>query len=192
MKESQKLKHDRKRIQYLEQELSIQKDKVTAQGRELEQHKEFQEQANTVAKRLHELEEAVAVTTYAVVLVDGDGYPFPDHLIRKGLEGGQEAAQHLESRTIDYLKGHYNGSQWRIIVRIFIGLDGLYGVYQRMELVNHLNVLRQFMIGFGKARGLFDVVDVGRGKERADHKLKGTCLSTQIRDIPCVLVLRLM
>lgn len=106
--------------------------------------------------------------------MDGDGYNFPDNLIRQGLKGGQQAAQHLESQTQNYLKGVRDGTQLKIIVRIFMSLDNLSRVYRGIGVISDTNTMRQFMVGFVQTHGLFDVIDVGEGQERADHKLKGT------------------
>ena len=110
--------------------------------------------------------------------MDGDGYNFADSLIRQGFEGGQQAALRLESQTQSYLKGFHGLDQLEIIVRIFISLDGLSNVYKSLGIISDVNAMRQFMVGFVQARGLFDVIDVGKGKERADHKMKGTWNST--------------
>ena len=174
MSKNRKLKSDNEKIGGLEAEVLVLKDRISVQGRQLEERDTLQTEANIAKQRLQNLEEATACCKYAVILVDGDGYNFPDHLIRQGLKGGQQAAQHLESRTQNYLKGVHDGTQLKIIVRIFMSLDNLSKVYRGIGVINDNNTMRQFMVGFVQTHGLFDVIDVGEGQERADHKLKGT------------------
>lgn len=46
----------------------------------------------------------------------------------------------------------------------------------RDGVVNNVNDLKDFMLGFTQAKASFDFVDVGYGKERADSKIKGLAM----------------
>ena len=155
----------------LEAENLILNERISVQDRELNV---LVNEATVGKQRLQEFEESAAACKYAVVLVDGDGYNFSDNLIREGFKGGQQAAQHLESETQRYLNRVYGINQLKIIVRIFISLDGLSSMYRGLRIIKDTNDFRQFMIGFGQTQGLFDLIDVGKGKQRADDKMKGT------------------
>ena len=174
IKEQRKLKADNEKIVVLEAENLILNEKICVQDRELDEQNKWRDQATVDKQRLQELEESAAACKYAVVLVDGDGYNFPDDLIREGLKGGRKAAQHLESETQSYLKRAYGINQLKIIVRIFINLDGLSNMYQGLGIIKDTYDFRHFMIGFVQTQGLFDLIDVGQGKQRADYKMKGT------------------
>lgn len=42
--------------------------------------------------------------------------------------------------------------------------------------IDNENDLRDFALGFTQGKAMFDFVDVGHGKERADNKIKGKSL----------------
>ena len=159
------------RTKGLEAEISALKESL---ARQREEQNTLQATLTIDKQRLEELEEATATCQYAVMLVDGDGYKFPDALIRQGFKGGQLAAQRLEFQARLYLKGFRGGNQLKIIVRIFMSLQKLSKVYLGFRIISDINVMRHFMIGFVHSQSLFDIIEVGEGKERADHKLRRT------------------
>jgi len=59
------------------------------------------------------------------------------------------------------------------VVRIYVNLEGLKQTYISRGLYAEEVTLREFATGFTQNQPLFDFVDVGYGKERADHKIKG-------------------
>ena len=124
-------------------------------------------------KDLEEAEENAACNPFAVVLIDGDGYIFPDELLCQGGSGGQEAAQRLLNEARNYLSRFKGAKEWRIVVRIFTNLEGLGRKCQLLNIVNNTHVIREFAAGFAQSQALFDIIDVGYGKERADHKIRG-------------------
>ncbi|KAL8869529.1 MAG: hypothetical protein Q9174_004206 [Haloplaca sp. 1 TL-2023] len=97
---------------------------------------------------------------------------FDDNLIKQGAFGGGEAA----NRLLDNIKRHvqqYDGAiHWKIIIRIYANLEGLLKKYAYIGFVEEERSLRQFVSGFTQSQPLFDFVDVGQGKERADHKIR--------------------
>lgn len=64
---------------------------------------------------------------------------------------------------------------WRIIVRVYANLEGLSKKYTYIDFIEEKKVLRHFVAGFTQSQPLFDFIDAGQGKERADHKIKGLC-----------------
>lgn len=118
-------------------------------------------------------EEVAAANPFAVVLVDGDGYVFPDDLLCQGTSGGEEAAQRLLNKASKYLERYKGAKDWKLVVRILVNLEGLARKCQQFDIVRQANTLREFATGFAQSQPLFDFVDVGYGKERADHKIKG-------------------
>ena len=127
----------------------------------------------TKTKDLEEAEENAASSPFAVVLIDGDGYIFPDELLCQGGSGGEEAAQRLLNEVRNYLSRFKGAKEWRIVVRIFANLEGLGRKFQSLNIVNNTHVIREFAAGFVQSQALFDIIDVGYGKERADHKIRG-------------------
>ena len=133
-----------------------------------------------------------SVNSFVLCLIDGDGYvvctlssralgptleakssQFEDDLIKQGASGGGEAA----NRLLDNIKRHvqqYDGAiHWKIIIRIYANLEGLLKKYAYIGFAEEERSLRQFVWGFTQSQPLFDFVDVGQGKERADHKIRG-------------------
>ena len=58
-------------------------------------------------------------------------------------------------------------------VRAFANVDGLARALVRDGRLQDVSQLRAFATGFSNRLPFFDFVDVGAGKERADHKIHG-------------------
>ncbi|KAL8904692.1 MAG: hypothetical protein Q9171_006960 [Xanthocarpia ochracea] len=108
-------------------------------------------------------------------LIDGDGYLFDDNLISQGTSGGGEAATRLLSNIKSHIQKYEGAMNWKIIVRVYANLEGLLKKYAYIDFDEEKKALRQFVAGFTQSQPLFDFVDAGEGKERADHKIKGLC-----------------
>lgn len=96
---------------------------------------------------------------------------FQDEYIRAGLEGGKKAAYALRSAVAEQCEGHAH--EIEISAKIVANLGGLARAMVRDGVVDNINDLKEFMLGFTQAKASFDFVDVGYGKERADSKIKG-------------------
>lgn len=59
------------------------------------------------------------------------------------------------------------------MVQIYLSLDKLAFKLQQVGLLRYAQDFRCFTQRFGVNQPLFSIVDVGPGKERADHKIKG-------------------
>ncbi|KAF1949829.1 hypothetical protein CC80DRAFT_539999 [Byssothecium circinans] len=102
----------------------------------------------------------------AVVLIDGDGMIFKDEYIRDGELGGRRAAAQLYKEIEPRVPPNC-----RIICRVYANVRGLADVLVRIGAVEELAVFEDFVRGFTRGRSLFDFVDVGAGKDRADSKI---------------------
>jgi len=60
------------------------------------------------------------------------------------------------------------------MVHVYLSLDKLAFKLQQVGLLRHSSELRSFAQRFSVNQSLFSIIDVGQGKERADHKIKGT------------------
>ncbi|KAL8669815.1 MAG: hypothetical protein Q9224_007714 [Gallowayella concinna] len=156
---------------------------------QLESRRMWQERAQDSEARLKESQGSAASNSFMLCLIDGDGYlvshflrgmdsmltppKFNDNFISQGAVGGGEAA----TRLLDNIKRHIRhiegAMQWKIIVRIYANLEGLLKKYTYIDFVDEKKALRQFVAGFTQSQPLFDFIDAGQGKERADHKIKG-------------------
>ncbi|KAL8785600.1 MAG: hypothetical protein Q9213_003254 [Squamulea squamosa] len=98
---------------------------------------------------------------------------FRANFLNKNEEGGLEAADELSNRVKDHLIDlniDVNGTD--IIVRAYANIGGLAQACTTKGGMTKLASLGSFVKGFNGRRALFDFVDVGGGKERADHKIR--------------------
>jgi hypothetical protein len=73
----------------------------------------------------------------------------------------------------------------RIVVRIYANTKGLARACALARIVESPSYVEQFAKGFTQSQPLFDFVDTGEGKERADYKIKGRQHhSEENREIP--------
>ena len=107
------------------------------------------------------------------MLIDGDGYIFDERLIQQGTTGGEIAAHHVHKNIQHYFHPRktsggsdqrFDGaSNWRIVVKIYMNLDGLAKTLYRAGLITNSKLMQDFAIGFNQCQPLFEIVDVGRG-----------------------------
>ncbi|GIK00135.1 hypothetical protein Aspvir_004154 [Aspergillus viridinutans] len=113
---------------------------------------------------------------FVLVLVDGDGYLFKEHLIKAGSEGGVTAAQ-LMSESIRRLLQEQlpdQASQCRVMVKLYCNLLALSKTLARAGLAGfEARSLSWFASNFTRSQDLFDFVDAGDKKEGADFKIRG-------------------
>jgi hypothetical protein len=98
-------------------------------------------------------------------------------LIRKGLEGGVDAAQLLQQQVRGCLSRLENGDadRYRIVVRIYANLKGLSKALALAggQAGHEARSLAPFTSSFTRSQELFDFVDAGDKKDGADFKIKG-------------------
>ncbi|KAB8343133.1 hypothetical protein FH972_022726 [Carpinus fangiana] len=111
---------------------------------------------------------------FVLALIDGDGAPFLDALIQAhGESGGADAAHKLMQRITSFIAEQQDiPSRSAVMVRIYANLEGLAKCLRHFGVITHVDELIAFFRGFSSSQFLFDFVDVGPGKERADTKLR--------------------
>ncbi|KAK8078802.1 hypothetical protein PG994_002609 [Apiospora phragmitis] len=117
---------------------------------------------------------------FAAVLIDADAdvYVFDEDLIKKGEKGGVEAADALLAAVQSHVKETLGfPSEVNIVVRAFANMTGLGETLRRGGTPCDVGHLRAFANGFNIRQPLFDFVDVGSGKERADSKMRAFSVS---------------
>ena len=88
--------------------------------------------------------------------------------------GGSEAASRLQQSIRDHVAKFYdNSNNWPIVVHIYVSLDKLSQKLAQVHLLQNQYDFRLFAQAFGVNQPLFSIIDVGQGKERADHRIKG-------------------
>ncbi|KAK8091701.1 hypothetical protein PG997_002062 [Apiospora hydei] len=109
----------------------------------------------------------------ALIDADADVYMFDEELLKKGEKGGVEAADALLAAVQRYAKETLGFSaETNIVVKAFANMTGLREALQRRGTPCDIGQLRAFASGFNNRQALFDFVDVGSGKERADSKIR--------------------
>lgn len=114
---------------------------------------------------------------------------FNNLLLQDGEKGGRQAAWLLKDAIKKWALQHDPElpSDYRIVVRIYANIKGLADVLVRAGVIKHNSELEEFARGFTRSDTLFDFVDVGGGKDRADVKiidnLKLTLLDYHCRQI---------
>ena len=64
-------------------------------------------------------------------------------------------------------------SDYRIVTRIYANLKGLGNACHNSGLIDWPDSMADFARGFTGSKQLFDFIDVGMDKDRADDKLSG-------------------
>ena len=112
---------------------------------------------------------------FMMVLLDGDGMIFNDRYLKAGEAGGREAASTLSERLRKYFEASMEDVpvDYKVIVRVYVNLNGLADACYRDGMLDNPVTLEDFAKGFTGSKILYDMVDVGAGKERADSKIAG-------------------
>lgn len=109
------------------------------------------------------------------MIVDGDGAKFRDDLFHNGDHGGGYAAQELRKQIKHHLQAKHPDTSidnWNIIVHFYANMNGLAKTLASRHILSTDSDLQKFASGFGRANSLFSFVDVGYGKDKADHKCR--------------------
>lgn len=107
------------------------------------------------------------------MIIDGDGAKFRDDYFRAGDDGGGQAAQQLRTQVKQHLQQTYPDTSidnWNLMVFFYANMDGLAKALASRRILPSRTDLQKFASGFGRANSLFSFVDVGYGKDKADHK----------------------
>ncbi|KAL1996492.1 hypothetical protein VTN49DRAFT_8092 [Thermomyces lanuginosus] len=122
--------------------------------------------------RLKEAERKMGRKSFVLVLLDGDGLIFKDEFLRNGEQGGKDAANQLWKVVSQYISSNLPSvSSPEIITRIYANVKGLANACFNSGIIDDPSVMDDFVRGFNESRLLFDFVDVGTGKDRADDKI---------------------
>jgi hypothetical protein len=120
---------------------------------------------------------------FVAILIDGDGMIFQTDLIREGENGGRRAADQLHTAIAKYIELETKTipTESNIVCRVYANVSGLADVLVRSGAIETTTLMEDFVRGFTRGKALFDFIDVGSGKDRADHKIvgmsSGTCCS---------------
>ncbi|PSN66424.1 hypothetical protein BS50DRAFT_554718 [Corynespora cassiicola Philippines] len=184
------LRHDQDKTQLLE-ELFIRYNYISTEYERLnKEHREatlkWQLEKQACAETLRSMEITIDRNPFVVALVDGDGMIFQYDYLKDGELGGRRAAAKLHSAISHYIAHEVNDIpvESRIICRVYANVEGLSEVLARAGAIENAGLFEDFVRGFTRGKIMFDFVDVGPGKDRADEKIIET-FKIFINDIHC-------
>ncbi|KAL9113096.1 MAG: hypothetical protein Q9227_002708 [Pyrenula ochraceoflavens] len=97
---------------------------------------------------------------------------FEDKFLQNGEQGGKDAAHQLDAAIRGHIMGafpHIKGA--KIMTRVYANVKGLAEACFRSGITDNPAVVQEFVRGFNESKALFDFIDVGVGKDRADGKI---------------------
>ncbi|GJC80815.1 hypothetical protein ColLi_03653 [Colletotrichum liriopes] len=166
------------------------REKCDDYSNEVESRRMWQTKANNLGREVASLNKANESNPFVFVIIDGDGAVFQEALLRRGADGGAEAGYLLWTDIKNYVTDAYPeaaSEDWSIIVQVVLNVDGLAKKLHSSGIVPNTSTertLAEFGRGFGRAQPLFSFIDVGSGKESADHKIR-EMLRVMVRITQC-------
>ncbi|KAL5119945.1 hypothetical protein ACEQ8H_002043 [Pleosporales sp. CAS-2024a] len=164
-----------------QQELFMRLEHLTQQNDSLKAERQrsteffgaWQREKSQYEKCLQSMTRAMSEIPFVMVLIDGDGMIFEDQYLQQGEAGGRRAASQLDSALHQYIETETDDIPLgaRIVCRMYANVRGLGEVLARKGIIAHSSVFDDFVRGFTRGKTLFDFVDVGTGKDRADEKI---------------------
>lgn len=140
---------------------------------EKQARRHWQNEHNTVKNDLAVVRQTMDGSPFVLALIDGDGVIFQDILLSASRDGGSDAAHRLHQEIRAHILGQYETvGQWSIMVQIYANFEGLGRKLSSVGIIKTPQDLHAFARSFSLNQPLFSFVDVGSGKERADHKIK--------------------
>ncbi|KAJ9660725.1 hypothetical protein H2201_006804 [Coniosporium apollinis] len=158
--------------------------------REREYNRQSQRSIKDLEDRIRRMKAFMERDPFILVLIDGDGMIFQDNLLQEGENGGRKAAHILHTEVSEYIQSIESGlpSDVKIVTRIYATIKGLAETCIRAGIVDKISAVEEFVRGFTRGKNLFDFVDVGPGKDRADDKLTET-FKLYLYDFHCLHIL---
>jgi hypothetical protein len=102
---------------------------------------------------------------------------FEDEFVKEGETGGRKAASVLHTGILNYAQREMGIERIpkgiKIICRAYANVSGLANLLVQVGAAETEETVVQFVRGFTRGKILFDFVDVGPGKDRADDKIIG-------------------
>ncbi|OCK74858.1 C-x8-C-x5-C-x3-H type zinc finger protein [Lepidopterella palustris CBS 459.81] len=158
--------------QYEELKLAYQ-EKCNDFENEKQARRFWQNECNASKNELAAVRQTMDGSPFVLALIDGDGVIFQDMLLNAGRDGGSDAAHRLQKEIRAHiLKQYENAGHWSIMVQIYANLEGLAWKLASVGIIKSPQDLQEFARSFSLNQPLFSFIDVGSGKERADHKIK--------------------
>ncbi|KAI0973284.1 hypothetical protein F4678DRAFT_23933 [Xylaria arbuscula] len=150
----QQIEKDRKRISDLELDLQDQK----------RSRADYQASCMSLENELQRFKNG----SFVVVLIDGDGAKFRDEFLRDHEQGAVKAAWKLKEAVKEANFGH----DMPILVRVYANINDLARSLRMSGVIDYDDSLRVFAEQFTNTYADCDFINVGKGKENADSKIR--------------------
>ena len=108
------------------------------------------------------------INPISLCLIDGDGCIFSEKYLNDGDQGGKAAAASLKQELTKLL----DADSGPLCTFIYMNQAGLREVLANSDTCTAAK-FNDFVTGFNRSTELFNIIDVGRGKEAADAKIRG-------------------
>ena len=141
---------------------------------EKDSRRRWQSMVKEQASQIKRLNDRLEDNPFVLALIDGDGCIFQDRLLQLAADGGAEAAHELHQEIKHVLQDRELSPSCTVKVEIYLSLEDLSRKLASVGILNTAGDMTTFAHAFNLAQPLFSIIDVGRGKERADHKIKGS------------------
>ncbi|KAH8650998.1 hypothetical protein BX600DRAFT_472904 [Xylariales sp. PMI_506] len=161
----QKLEKDQAEISQLLRDLSA----------EREFRHTFQKNAEKHELNIQKLEQKINDGSFIAVLIDGDGAKFADAFLQRPVEGAVRAAQVLKQAVRDYVNDEFSelyDEDIPILIRVYANLNDLAKSLRLSNVIERDEDMKLFAEQLTNSRAEVDFVNVGRGKENADSKIR--------------------
>ncbi|KAF1917944.1 hypothetical protein BDU57DRAFT_514446 [Ampelomyces quisqualis] len=134
----------------------------------------YQKTVDDQKQKVRDYERQFETSSFILALIDGDGAIFQNSLLQAASgDGGSEAASRLNHAIRNHVAPfHSNSGNWPIMVHVYLSLEKLASKLASVGLLRSPSELRVFAQRFSVNQPLFSIIDVGQGKERADHKIR--------------------
>ncbi|KAI5866253.1 hypothetical protein GGS23DRAFT_617342 [Durotheca rogersii] len=173
--ERQSLQADAKKINELELDLEDQKRSRAG----------YQTKALNLKAEADWLLQKLNKDPFVVVLIDGDGAKFADEYLRNPVAGAERAAMKLKQAVRDSLRDTgLEHDDVPILVRVYANLIDLAKSLRMSRIIDYDDDMRLFAEHFTNTSADFDFINVGKGKENADSKIR-RMLSHYHRNVQC-------
>ncbi|KAI0839785.1 hypothetical protein F5Y06DRAFT_264605 [Hypoxylon sp. FL0890] len=171
----EKLEANAKRITELELDLEDQKNSRA----------NYQSKAMNLESEVRRFAQQVDKDSFVVVLIDGDGAKFADEFLRDPVGGAERAAIRLKQAVRENLRDTGAAhDDIPILVRVYANLNDLSKSLRLSRVIDYDEDMRLFAERFTNSRAEFDFVNVGKGKENADSKIR-RMLNHYYRNMQC-------
>ncbi|KAK9793567.1 hypothetical protein SCARD494_06151 [Seiridium cardinale] len=147
----------------------------------------FQMEAERYESHMQRFEQKINEGSFISVLIDGDGAKFADIFLQNPAEGAPRAAQALKQAVRNYIQNEFpelDGEDIPIHIRVYANLNGLAQSLRMSRIIDRDEDMKFFAEQFTNSRTEVDFVNVGRGKENADSKIR-KMLSHYHKNLQC-------